>query len=68
MLMSEIGNVKDKEVKEKTVLIIEALSYLKNHNEEDNFEVFDKSIEHLNYEDAELSINHRLEYLLEQFK
>ena len=34
------------------MVTIEALSYLRNHNEEENIEAFDRSMEHMNYEDA----------------
>ena len=35
--MSEVPNMKEELDKEKMIIIIEALAYLKNHNEEDSF-------------------------------
>ena len=49
LLMSELSNVKEKETKERLIVIIETLSYLRNYNKEDNFDAFDRGMEHMNY-------------------
>ena len=48
LLMTCLHQTKDN-VKNKLIVVIEALSYFKHHREEDNFETFDRSLAQLNF-------------------